>query len=158
MLTIASLVCTIRASLVGLQMKFCKLSFASILLQNECCKYVRTGSALHTYVRKSTNCARLVLLFSLTIFVLHIWRRIVVWQRGFYNTLYYAACCYRVCLSYVKFVLQMQVPPYVCKCICFVVKMVCELSFAGMIYSFHFEIEIAQLRIGNYTCRMILQL
>ena len=118
-LTTASLVGTFRVSVLVLQIQFCKLSFAGILLQNECCTYVRAGSALHTYVRKSNNCVRLVLLFSLTMFVLHIWRCIVVWQLGFCNTLYYTACLYRASLSYriffkccfVKFVLQTHVAP-----------------------------------------------
>ena len=130
------------------------------------CKYIRASSALHTYVRKSNNCGRLVLLFSLTMFVLHIWRRIVVWQRGCCNTLYHAVCFYKSLsfisdifkCCFVKFVLKMQVPPYVCKCSCFVVNMVCELSFASMICSFTFDIEIAQLRIGNYTYRLRLHM
>ena len=35
-----------------------------------------------------------------------------------------------------------------------VLKMVCELSFASLVYSFSFEIENAQLRSEKYNCRL----
>ena len=35
-----------------------------------------------------------------------------------------------------------------------VFKMVCELIFASLVYSFSFEIENARLRFENYTCRL----
>ena len=36
-----------------------------------------------------------------------------------------------------------------------VLKMVCELSFASLVYSFSFEIDNAQLRFNNYNCRLV---
>ncbi len=35
-----------------------------------------------------------------------------------------------------------------------VLKVVCELSFASVVYSFSFEIDNAHLRFDNYNCRL----
>ena len=102
---------------------------------------------------------RLVQLFSLTMVVLHMWRCIVVWQIGSCNLLYYTACSTELVFQ-IDYFSNVALRNSSCEQDCtlmfaiVVLKMVCELSFASLVYSFSFEIENARLRCENYTCRL----
>ena len=91
--------------------------------------------------------------------VLHMWRCIVVWQIGSCNLLYYTACSTELVfqIEYFQMLLcEIRFANADCTHMFAIVvlKMVCELSFASLVYSFSFEIENAQLRSDNYNCRL----